>query len=283
VSVDERLAERRTDVAAPAQARTSTRKLSGRERLRRVAAPRVRVYQLGVLAVLLGLWEWFGRRSPSYTFAAPSEIAAAAREMIASGELQSAMADSLLALAIGFGLAVVVGTSIGFVLGWWRALGRTFDPFVAAMYVVPIAALVPVLIVWFGLGMETRVIIIFLFAVFEPLIAGQAAARNVDPGYVDVARTFGAGRRQVAGNVVLPASLPFVLPATRMAASRAVKGMVLAEMLFAVTGLGGLIIRGAQNFRMDRVFVAIITVSIIGVLLTSAVHAVERYLLRWRG
>jgi NitT/TauT family transport system permease protein len=282
VTVDERLGELRTEEVAQAQARTSTKKLSARERLRRAAAPRVRLYQLGVLALVLGLWEWFGRRSPSYTFAAPTEIAAAARDMIASGELQSAMADSLIALALGFGLAVVIVTSMGFVFGWWRTLGRTFDPFVAAMYVVPIAALVPVLIVWFGLGLETRVIIIFLFAVFEPLIAGQAAARNVDPGYVDVARTFGAGRRQLAGKVVLPASLPFVLPATRMAASRAVKGMVLAEMLFAVTGLGGLIIRGAQNFRMDRVFVAIIAVALIGVLLTSAIHALERYLLRWR-
>lgn len=283
MSVDERVVAPPADIATPAQARTSTRKLGSRERLHRMAAPRVRLYQLAVLAVVLGLWEWYGRRSSSFTFAAPSEIVAAARDMIASGELQSAIGDSLLALAIGFGLAVIVGTSVGFALGWWRTLGRTFDPFVAAMYVVPIASLIPVLIVWFGLGLETRVIIIFLFAVFEPLIAGQAAVRNVDPGHVDVARTFGAGRRQLAAKVVLPASLPFVLPATRMAASRAVKGMVLAEMLFAVTGLGGLIMQGAQNFRMDKVFVAIIAVAVIGVLLTSAVHALERHLLRWRG
>jgi NitT/TauT family transport system permease protein len=282
VSVDESLAELPASVSAPAQGRTQTRSRGTTERLRRAAVPRVRLYQLAALAVMLGLWEWFGRRSPSYTFAAPSEIAAAAREMIASGELQGAMSDSLVALLLGWGLAVLVGTGIGFALGWWRTLGRTLDPFVAALYVVPIAALVPVLIVWFGLGLATRVIVIFLFAVFEPLVAGQAAVRDVDPHYVDVARTFGAGRRRMVLKVVLPATLPFVLPAARMAASRAVKGMVLAEMLFAVTGLGGLIIRYAQAFRMDKVFVAIIAVALIGVLLTSALHMLERYLLRWR-
>lgn len=263
-------------------ARTRTVRRTGRERAMRALAPRLRLYQIGVLLAGLGLWEWLGRRSPSYTFAAPSEIVATARDMLESGELPEAIGDSLAALLLGFGLAVVVGTAIGYTLGWWRMLGRTLDPFVAAFYVVPIAALVPVFIVWFGFGRSTTVLVIFLFAVFEPLIAAEAAVRNVDRGYVDVARTFGADTGQTARKVVLPATLPFVLPASRMAASRAVKGMVLAEMLVAVSGLGGIIIRGARSFRMDEVFVAIIVIAIIGVLLTSAVGAVERYLLRWR-
>jgi NitT/TauT family transport system permease protein len=281
VSVEERVLEPTVEVEG--QARTRTRRRTTRERTLRAIAPRVRLYQAAVLLGILGAWEWFGRRSASYTFAAPSEIATAARDMIESGELQSALGDSLVALLIGFGLAVVVGTAIGYVLGWWRMVGRTFDPYVAALYVVPIASLVPLLIVWFGFGRSTTVLVIFLFAVFEPIIAAEGAVRNVDRGYVDVARTFGADTGQTALKVVLPASLPFVLPAARMAASRAVKGMVLAEMLVAVSGLGGIIIKGARSFRMDEVFVAIIVIAIIGVLLTSAVGAVERYLLRWRG
>jgi NitT/TauT family transport system permease protein len=281
VSVDERVLE--PTVEGEGQAQTRTVRRTGRERTLRALAPRVRLYQLAVLAAGLGLWEWFGVRSASYTFAAPSEIATAAVDMLETGELQSAVGDSLVALVLGFGLAVVVGTAIGYALGWWKMLGRTIDLFVAALYVVPIAALVPLLIVWFGFGLTTTVLVIFLFAVFEPLIAAEAAVRNVDRGYVDVARTFGAGTGATARKVVLPASLPFVLPASRMAASRAVKGMVLAEMLVAVSGLGGIIIRSARSFRMDEVFVAVIAIAIIGVLLTSAVSAVERYLLRWRG
>jgi ABC-type nitrate/sulfonate/bicarbonate transport system permease component len=280
VSVDERTREAR--VEAEGQARTRTIRRTGRERALRALAPRLRLYQIGALVAVLGLWEWLGRRSPTYTFAAPSEIVTAAVDMIESGELQAAIGDSLVALLMGFGLAVVVGTAIGYALGWWKMLGRAIDPFVAALYVVPIAALIPVLIVWFGFGLATTVIVIFLFAIFEPVIAAEAAVRNVDRGYVDVARTFGANSGQTARKVVLPATLPFVLPASRMAASRAVKGMVLAEMLVAVSGLGGIIIRSARSFRMDEVFVAIIVIALIGVLLTSAVGAVERYLLRWR-
>lgn len=285
MSLDERVAQVELPPAdaISGQARTRTRRLTRGERTRRALAPRLRLYQLGVLAVALGLWEWLGRRSPSFTFAAPSEIALAAKEMIESGELQSAVGDSLVALLIGFGLAVVVGTGIGYAFGWWRTLGRTFDPYVAALYVIPIAALVPLLIVWFGFGLETEIIVIFLFAVFEPLIAAQAAIANVDRSTIDVARTFGADTGQMVRKVVLPATLPFVLPAARMAASRAVKGMVLAEMLVAVTGLGGIVVQSARSFRMDKVFVAIIAIVLIGVLLTSALHALERYFLRWRG
>jgi ABC-type nitrate/sulfonate/bicarbonate transport system permease component len=287
VSVEERVAGLEVAPSEPAevsnQARTRTRRLTGGERARKTIAPRLRLYQVAVLLGVLGLWEWFGRRSASFTFAAPSEIAVAAKEMMQSGELQSAIGDSLVALLIGFALAVGVGTVVGYALGWWRMLGRTLDPFVAALYVVPIAALVPVLIVWFGFGLETKVIVIFLFAVFEPLIAAQAAIAGVDRAYIDVARTLGAGTRQLARQVVFPATLPFVFPAARMAASRAVKGMVLAEMLVVVGGLGGLVIQNARSFRMDKVFVAIIAIAVIGVVLTSVLHAVERYVLRWRG
>lgn len=283
MTIEEQLLATDVEAETEGQARTRTIRRSGRERAVRALAPRLRIYQVGVLVGALALWEWLGRRSPSYTFAAPSEVIAAAVDMAESGELQAAIGDSLVALLLGFGLAVVIGTAIGYALGWWRMLGRTLDPYVAALYVVPIAALVPVLIVWLGFGLSTTVVVSFLFAVFEPLIAAEAAVRSVDRGYVDVARTFGADTGQTARKVVLPATLPFVLPASRMAASRAVKGMVLAEMLVAVSGLGGIIIRSARSFRMDEVFVAIIVIAIIGVLLTSAVGAVERYLLRWRG
>lgn len=282
--VEERVAgvEAVEAVANEGQARTRTTRRTTGQRARRALAPRLRLYQLGTLALVLGVWEWLGRRSPSFTFAAPTEIAAAAVDLWQRGELQNAIGESLVALLTGFVLAVVVGTALGYALGWWRMLGRTLDPFIAALYVVPIASLVPVLIVWLGFGMTTTVFVVFLFAVFEPIVAAQAGVRNVDRGYVDVARTFGARRGALARRVVLPATLPFVLPAARLAAGRAVKGMVLAEMLVAVSGLGGLVIHGARRFRMDEVFVAIVVIAFIGIALTAALNALERYLLRWR-
>ena len=215
-------------------------------------------------------------------FAPPSSVVPAARDMIESGELPRALGDSLLALAVGFVLAAVAGTAIGYAMGWSRLAGRTLNPYVSALYVVPIASLVPAIIVWFGLDLTARVLVIFLFAVFEIVLSSQAGVRNVDPALVDVARTFGAAGRDVLRKVVLPASLPFVFVGLRMGASRALKGMVLAEMLFAVTGLGGLIIENATAFRIDRVLVVVLTLALIGVALGAAVQAVERRVLRWR-
>ena len=272
----------RSEPALPAVPRTETRRLPLRRRLRRVLAPRDRALQLALLVVLLAVWEIFGRRASNFTFAPPSRVARAAVEMIESGELLDAITDSLVALLLGFALASVIGVAVGYAMGWWRTLGRTLDPFVSAMYVVPIVTLVPAMIVWFGLGLVSRVIVITLFALFEILLNAYAGVKNVDPGTVDVARTFGASKRDLLLKVVFPATLPFVFVGLRIGASRAIKGMVLAELLFAVTGLGGVIIENSSAFRMDRVFVGVITVALMGVLLTAAVQATERRVMRWR-
>ena len=106
--------------------------------------------------------------------------------------------------------------------------------------------------------------------------------RNVDPALVDVARTFGARRTDLLRRVVLPATLPFVFTGLRMGASHAVKGMVIAEMLFAVTGLGGLIIRYTNQSRMDHLYVAILAIALMGVALSALIQAAERRALRWQ-
>jgi ABC-type nitrate/sulfonate/bicarbonate transport system permease component len=262
--------------------RTRTQQVSRRDRLRRLLLPRHRIYQLLLLAALLGAWEYAGRKSPSFALAPPSSVIPAARDMIGSGQLQDAAGDSLVALLLGFALAAVVGMAIGYAMGWWTAVGRTLDPFVTAMYVVPIASLVPLIIVWAGLGLGARVIVIFLFALFEVLLNAYAGVKNADPTFVDVARTFGAKRRDVLRKVLIPASLPFLFTGLRMGAIRGVKGMVLAEMLFAVTGLGGLIITNAGLFRMDKVLVVIVTIALIGMVMSGLVQLAERYVMRWR-
>ena len=264
------------------RARTTTRPLPLRRRLARGLLSRERGYQLILLLLLLGVWEYAGRKSPSFTLAPPTSVVSAAGDMMESGELQGALGDSVTALLLGFGLAVVVGVAVGYAMGWWRVVGRTLDPFVTAGYVVPVASLVPLIIVWFGLGMTSRAIVIALFALFEILLSVYAGVRNVEPEIVDVARTFGAKRHDLLRKVVLPASLPFVFIGMRMGAIRAVKGMVLAEMLFAVTGLGGLIVENAAAFRMDKVLVAIVTIVLIGMVLSGLVQLVERHVMRWR-
>ena len=264
------------------EARVVRERIALRERLLGDASPRVRLFQLLVLAGLLAAWEIVGRSSSSLAFAPPSAMVPAAREMISSGQLQSALGDSLVALLLGYALAVVAGVGVGWAMGWWRTAGRVLDPFVAALYVVPVAAVVPLIIAWAGLGMGSRVTVVFLFCVFEMLLAANAGVRNIDDVYLDVARTFGAGRADLLRKMVLPASLPFVMVGLRIGASRALKGMVLAEILFAVTGLGGLIVQYAGVFRMDKVLVVVVTISLLGIVLSAAVVGLERHVTRWR-
>jgi NitT/TauT family transport system permease protein len=271
-----------TEPAAREAPRVQRYRLSRRERLLRAIAPQDRLRQLALLAVVLGVWEYVGRHSERFTFAPPSSVVSAAGNMISSGELQRAVSSSVVALLLGFAAAGIVGIGLGFVMGAWRGLGRTLDPFVSAVYVVPIASLVPVIVAWVGLGMDARVLVIFLFALFEPLLTVYAGVKQIDPALYDAARTFGAGQADLMRRVTLPAALPFVFVGLRMGAARAVKGMVLAEMLFAVSGLGGLIVKSAQDFRIDKVLVAVVTVALIGVLLSAVVAAVERHALRWR-
>jgi NitT/TauT family transport system permease protein len=201
--------------------------------------------------------------------------------MWSSGELVSALLDSLSSLLVGFCLAIIVGITVGFFMGWYGPAGRTLNPFVSALYVVPTAALVPMFIIWFGLGFTARTVTVFLFCVFEILVSTYTGVRNVDRNLVDAARAFGASRWQLFSRVVSYASLPYIFAGLRMGISRAVKGMVVAELLFAVTGLGGLISNAANYYRTDKVFVGVLVLALLGVVLAGAVQILERRLVPW--
>lgn len=241
-----------------------------------------RLAQVVLLAVLLVAWEIVGRRLGTFFLAPPSSLVAAFGEMLSTGELVSSVVDSLSSLLAGFGLAVVLGIVLGFLLGWYRPVGRALNPFVSAGYVVPTAALVPVIIIWFGLGFTARTLTVLLFCVFEILISTYTGVRNVDPLLIDAARAFGANRWQLFTKVVALASLPFIFAGLRMGVSRAVKGMVIAELLFAVTGIGGAIQNAANYYRTDKVFVLVIVLAVLGVGMAAAVQLTERLVTPWQ-
>ena len=202
--------------------------------------------------------------------------------MIASGELPRALATSLVALGIAFALAAVTGIAVGFAMGWSRTVGRLLNPYVSACYVVPIVALVPLIMIWLGFGTSARVLTIFLFCVFEIALNALGGMRSVDPNLVDVARTFGAGPRDVLRRIVLPSSLPFVFVGLRNGASHAIKGMVIAEMLFAATGIGRLIEVYRGQFQTSKLLVVVVAVALLGVAVSALLQLVERRVLRWR-
>jgi ABC-type nitrate/sulfonate/bicarbonate transport system permease component len=239
-----------------------------------------RLIQAAAVVLFLLVWELVGQRLGALFLAPPSAVLRAFVEMFQSGELLSALRSSLISFGIGFGIALLIGLVVGGLMGWSPELNKVLDPFISAIYVVPVATLVPLLILWFGIGAVPRVITIVLFCVFEIIIATSTAVRGVDERLIEMARSFGARTSQVIRKVIFFDALPVVLAGLRIGIGRAAQGMVTAELLFAVTGLGGLVMRYSAIYRLDKVLVTIVVISLVGVLAMSLVQLLERRLLR---
>jgi ABC-type nitrate/sulfonate/bicarbonate transport system permease component len=237
--------------------------------------------QVAVVIVVLAIWQLVGKKVGDFILAPPSALITAAFEITKSGELLRATLDSIYGLLIGFAAALIIGIGLGFLMGWYRPLAIILDPFVSALYVVPIAALVPLFIVWMGIGATPRIVCITLFSVFEILIATFTGVRNVDQRLIEMARSLGANQSQMFRKVVFFAALPVVFAGVRIGAGRAVKGMVVAELLFAVTGLGGLVMTYAVYYQTAKMLVIVVVLALIGVLLTGFAQLVERKLAPW--
>jgi ABC-type nitrate/sulfonate/bicarbonate transport system permease component len=239
----------------------------------------IRVTTVGAFLIA---WELYGRSLNPIFLSYPTAIALAAVDLVSSGELVSALLKSLQGLAIGFALAVVVGIGLGVLMGRYRALHHALDPFIVALYATPGVALIPLIMLWFGLGLSAKIVIIFEACFFPIVINTVAGVRNVSRANVDVARAYGASERQVMCLVVLPSSLPFIMAGIRLAVGRGVIGMVVAEFFTSLSGLGSLIIVFSNAFATAKLFVPVITLSLLGVSLTALAQQLERRLAPWK-
>src|SRR5919106_6653 len=198
---------------------------------------------LSILSLAV-LWELAGRTLDSTLIPPLSQIGAAWWKLLSSGKLLSNLTMSLATLAAGFFLAVLIGIVIGVLMGRFRAGENFLDLYVNALMSAPSTAFVPVLILWFGLGVESRIAVVFLFAVFVVIINTMTGVKQVDTVLVEMARSFGAKEREVFFKIILPAALPAIMAGVRLGMGRAVKGMVTAEMLLTLTGIGRIIVAG---------------------------------------
>ncbi len=247
----------------------------------------VRVNDLAIrlisVVAVLALWELLGPSVNRLILRPPSQIVAAFFDLLATGELQAAIVQSMRVFAVGFAIAVVAGLLIGIASGRSRVLYNALDPWVSALYSVPAVALVPLIAVAFHYEGETpRMATVALFAIFPILINTQQGVRNVDPGLLEVARAFSSSERRVWTDVVIPSSLPFILAGVRLAIGRALIGMIVSEFLINLSGLGYLIIVYQNTFRIDKMFVPVIVVALFGIVLMGLVQLIEGRVAPWR-
>jgi ABC-type nitrate/sulfonate/bicarbonate transport system permease component len=215
-------------------------------------------------------------------FTTPGRIAATLWGMLASGEIWRPLRVSATAFAFGLALAVAAGLPLGILLGRSRTLNAMLDPFVTAFNATPRLVFLPLLLLWFGLGMWSKVIIVFIGALFPILINTYEGVRNADKILINVVRSFGAKEWDIARLVVVPNALPYIVTGVRLAIGRAVLGVVVAEFFGSEEGLGVIMVRAASGYQVDVVFAGVIVFAALSLLMTSLVKTIESRLGSWR-
>lgn len=235
------------------------------------------------LFIAAALWEVIARGIDNTLFLAPlTAVVVRGLDLWGSGELQTHIWVSFIEFAGGFALSAIVGILFGVVMAASISVRGLCDPWVSMFYATPIIALGPLFILWLGIGVASKIAIVFLTAVFPILINTVAGLTTTDRNLLDVARSFGATGAQIYRKVRLPAALPFIIAGLRLGVARALVGVVVAELFGARAGLGFLILSAAQSFDTAGLFVGVLILAVAGVVSVEALKWLETRLAPWR-
>lgn len=211
----------------------------------------------------------------------PSLVVKAFFELTAAGEVFQQLVVSMKEFVLGFALAIAVGVPLGVLFGRWRILNLLFDPVLMALYTTPRLALMPLLVVWFGVGLGATVAVVFFGVVFPIMVNTAVGIREVDPMWVRAVRSFGGNEWDVFTKVLLPGSVPPIMTGIRLGVGRGLLGVVVSEMYAGTEGIGYQIDLYANTFRVTELIALIAIVSILGFILVNLVRLVENRVRQW--
>jgi len=215
-------------------------------------------------------------------FTTPYHIVTTLYELGATGQLQHHLYISAMEFLIGLGLSIVVALPLGIIMGRSTKINAMFDPFVTALNATPRLVFLPLILLWVGFGIWSKVVIVFLGAVFPLLINTYEGVKNADRVLINVVRSFGASEWQIMRMVVVPNSLPYIVAGLRLAIGRAILGVVVAEFFAASEGVGFLMADAAGNYQVNVVFAGLVLFMGISLIMTTGVKKLESRLSRWR-
>lgn len=242
---------------------------------------------IGSIVALLLVWELLPRlvtlsAGMQLFFTTPSKVAGALWRMFAEGTVWAPLAVSATGFAVGLALSILVGLPLGVIIGRSRTLNAMLDPFITAFNATPRLVFLPLVMVWLGLGLSAKVLIVFIGAVFPILINTYEGVRNSDRLLINVVRSFGASEWAVARLVVIPNAMPYIIAGLRLAIGRAVLGVVVAEFFGSEDGLGVMMVQAAGRYQVDIVFCGLIIFAVLSLVMTWLVQLLENRLSRWR-
>ncbi len=198
------------------------------------------------------------------------------------GNLLSDLAYSGKNFAIGFVLAAVAGVVLGVIVGWYKKVEMLASPFINALYATPRVAMIPLIIIWFGIGIWSKVFIVFITAFFPILLNTVGGMRAIDRDLLRAARAFCASDRQIFTTVAIPGAVPFILTGIRQGVALGLIGVVVGEMFGGSQGIGFMVAYGGQTFATDTLFVGVLILAFAGIALTSLAEQLEKRFSRWR-
>jgi ABC-type nitrate/sulfonate/bicarbonate transport system permease component len=232
------------------------------------------------MAIWQALWS-AGKISPLF-MSGPSAIALRFQQDLLHGNLLSDLAYSGKNFAIGFILAVFAGVVLGVIVGWYKRVEMLAGPFLNALYATPRVAMVPLIIIWFGIGMWSKVFIVFISAFFPILVNTVGGMRAIDRDLLRAARAFCASDWQIFKTVAIPGSVPFILTGIRQGVALGLIGVVVGEMFGGSEGIGFMVAYGGQTFATDTLFVGVVIIAVAGIVLTWIAERLERRFSQWR-
>jgi ABC-type nitrate/sulfonate/bicarbonate transport system permease component len=239
------------------------------------------LFRYGFVLLILIVWQIVGPFINPIFFTYPTKIAEAFYTTTISGELPYFLGQSLEVMIYGLSIALIVGIPLGIAMARIRWLDWALDLPINALYATPMVALVPLLVLWFGIYLKAKIIVVLLFSVFPIVINTYQGVRECDKGLLEVARSYRSSEWLIWRDVLLPFALPYITAGIRLAIGRGLVGMVIAEFYTTITGLGFMITRYANVFEMDKTFVPVIVLMLLGVSLTSMLKWLERRIAPW--
>jgi NitT/TauT family transport system permease protein len=236
------------------------------------------------VVVFLVVWQVVGQREivRSDLISYPTEVLATFARLISTGELGSNAAVTLQEFVEGFIPSIVFGVVCGVLLALIRPLRELLDPLLTAMYTAPVIAFIPILVVWFGVGTYSKVIIVFISAIFPIMINTRVGVSEIAEPWLRAVRSFGADQLQVVTKAILPGSMPAIMAGIRLGLGRAIVGLIAGEMYVSLGGIGRMIQVYSSAARSAEIIVLVVVIAVFGYACVALLRSVENRMGTWQ-
>jgi NitT/TauT family transport system permease protein len=240
----------------------------------------------GCVSVCAGLliWEMLARLllENELLIPPPSSVLGSFWRLAVSGQLNKHFAATLIEFTYGFATATIVGIIVGYLMGMHRWFDEIMDPWIATLYSIPIITVVPLIIIWFGIGIVSKVIVVFKITAVAIILNTAAGIKNLDPIWLELAKSLRLSRWETTYKIRFPGALPYIITGMRLGVGRALLGVIVAELMAANAGLGYLLRDASETWDSPKLFVTVTLLAIIGLVSFNLIKRLEQKIAPWR-